>query len=250
VLARSVVVLLLLVTTGLSATQPIRQDVPPPAGAAMDGVRWLRLTNGDSVQIAAVRGPPGDGPYPTVVYLHGIGGLYADDVAWTRYLADAGYVVVAGCWLPVAADLNAGGVPCPDDSADRRASVDTLIDLARSLPTADANALALVGISAGGFQTFDVLARRHDIQAAVIDSGGTHASVDAISTPILMLGGEADPTVPITLQRSTEQALRMAGKDVSSEFYLGTGHMVLEDPVSSEAATARAIVFLDSHLRM
>jgi predicted esterase len=70
----------------------------------------------------------------------------------------------------------------------------------------------------------------------------------SISQP--MLGGEADPRVPITLQRSTEQALRLAGKDVSSEFYLGTGHMVLEDPVSGEAATARAIAFLDSHLRM
>ena len=223
--------------------------MPSPPGIALDGVRWLRITNGDSVQIAAVREPVGSGPFPIVVYLHGIGGLYSDDVRWTSHLADAGYLVLAGCWLPVAADPSVGGVACPQDSADRSTSVDTLIDAARLLPSADADRLALVGISAGGFQTFNVLSRRHDIAAAVVDSGGTRGAIDAIDTPILMLGGEIDPTVPITLQRSTRDALQAGGKDVSSEFYTQAGHMVLQDPVSTEAATARAIAFLNDRVR-
>ena len=43
--------------------------------------------------------PDGPGPFPTVVYLHGSSGLGLTQLQWLPRLADAGYLVLAGCYL-------------------------------------------------------------------------------------------------------------------------------------------------------
>jgi hypothetical protein len=104
---------------GQPATQPSptpRQveitvmDTTPPAGVDVPGAHWIKIRGAGGVanneQIAAVFRPPGQGPFPLVVELHGSGGLKDVDIKWAAQLAAAGFVAVAGCWASSAVPPN------------------------------------------------------------------------------------------------------------------------------------------------
>src|SRR5262249_5112939 len=159
--------------------------------------------------------------------LHGSGGLGAADIDWTRGLVAAGFLVVDGCWS------NGGGlqtVPCPLAVASGVDSVSALIAMARGQREVDGHRLALSGSSGGGVEVYDVLSRRQDVRAAVVDSGEADSPVAAITAPILILGGTADRTIPVSAQQATEQKLRDAGRVVESHYYEGGHHVVIGDP--------------------
>jgi carboxymethylenebutenolidase len=245
------VAVLLAAVCGGSATPPATQptalawrSVQAPAGFGVAGARWLRLTGAGglsaSQQLAAVLSPAGRGPFPTVLYLHGSVGLNLAQIEWTRRLVAAGFLVVAGCWS------DGGGlqaVPCPEAVASGFDSVSALIAMARAQHEVDGRRLALYGISAGGIEAYDVLSRRHDVRAAVVDSGESYAAVSAITARVLILGGTADTTIPVASQQATEEKLHAAGKAVESHYYDGGRHVVIEDPRFQDDATSRVVEF-------
>jgi dienelactone hydrolase len=93
----------------------------------------------------------GAGPSPVVVYLHGASGLTTPMLAWALRLAAAGFLTVAGCWKPTfafaAASASANVIGCPD--APVAVGIQGLIAAARTLPGARADAVGLLGLSAG-----------------------------------------------------------------------------------------------------
>jgi dienelactone hydrolase len=72
-----------------------------PAAAAAGGPEKVRITGGAVVLPGLLYKPPGAGPFPAVVAMHGCGGLFGKASApearhdsWGRHLADQGFVVL------------------------------------------------------------------------------------------------------------------------------------------------------------
>src|SRR5437868_5298629 len=77
-------------------------DTTPPPGVNVPGAHWIKILGAGGVasseQIAAVFRPPGQGPFPLVIELHGSSGLKDVDIKWAARLAEAGFITLAGCW--------------------------------------------------------------------------------------------------------------------------------------------------------
>jgi dienelactone hydrolase len=116
-------------------------------------------------QIAAVFRPPGQG---------------------------AGFVAVAGCWEPSTVppdtfqfyELTVTFIECPGLRASDVEAVAALIAAGRKQPGVRSDAVALYGMSAGGEAALGVLAARHDIRAAALDSGVGGPEASSINTPV------------------------------------------------------------------
>ncbi len=173
--------------------------------------------------------------------------MFRTDLSWTSHLAEAGFLVVAGCWTNTdglkVVYCGPGALPAPVDA------IGALIEAGREQPGASRARVGLFGFSAGGIEVYEVLSRRHDLRAGAVDSGFSQVDPATITTPILILGGTADPVVPVGAQRQTEEALRAAGRMVESHYYEGATHGVFLDPRSGADATAVAIAFFQRSLR-
>ena len=230
-----------------------------PIGFEVPGAQWIEIHRPDGrSQTAAFFVPAGHGPFPLVVYLHGVSGLMQRQLQWAPRLAAAGYLVFAGCYLaadttsvmpPVSTLLPCTGLG-PHDPSDKQAvatAYTTLVDAAKALPAAKPGPFGLVGVSNGAEVALDVVDQ--SLAAIVADSGFGSGPSFTGSSPILLLGGTADPEVAHTDLVAYEQALRAAGKNVVSHYYDGAGHVVTLFPTTTDDATQRAITFLDEHLR-
>src|SRR5688500_10152834 len=70
---------------GGSKTPPIVSTADAPAGTETLAVQWLRISVPDpGVMLAADARPPGPGPFPVVVVLHGTHGFAQEYVQWPR----------------------------------------------------------------------------------------------------------------------------------------------------------------------
>ena len=202
--------------------------------------------------------PPGAGRHPVVVVLHGSSGLAMVQLAWARRLADAGFVVLAGCYLDVAPSARVsspdGWVRCaglPDAAHSSAAGItrayDALLDTATSLPGVEPGVLGVIGVSYGGIVALST--REPRVRAIVADSGYGKAGPSIVTAPVLLLGMTDDPNVSHADVVGFERALRAAGKGVEAHYYSGTGHVATLDPAVAADATNRAIAFFTRNLR-
>ena len=242
-----------------------------PPGVNVPGARWIKVRgaggNARNEQIAAVFRPPGQGPFPLLVELHGSAGLKDVDVEWAAKLATAGFVTIAGCWQPSTVPPNTAQfyeitltfIACPNLSPGRSVqgplpgdfdAIAALIAAGRMQPGVRADIVGLYGESAGGGAGLAFLNIHHDIRAAVLDSpgAGPNPNVATITTPILVLAGTADEYVPFSEQQALVAALQQSGKDVEFHYYQGGRHTLILDPVNKNDASQRIIDFLKGRL--
>ena len=79
---------------------PIVTATEAPAGTNMLPAQWLTVTVPDlGVMRAAIARPPGAGPFPAVLVLHGTHGFAQQYVEWASDLASGGFIAVAACWF-------------------------------------------------------------------------------------------------------------------------------------------------------
>lgn len=205
-------------------------------------VDWLTITGADgnpaSRQTGHIVRPPGSGTYPILIYLHGSGGLTRGDLMVARQLADAGFLTLVVCWRQSAG--------CHQTVASDEGSVDAIVRVAQAQPGARVDRVGVLGISLGGWEVFNLLARRHDLSAGVADSAESGVDPAEIDAPILILAPEADRGV--SNSRETERALRGAGKSVEAHYFAGAGHVVTHDPHAGEEAITMSVDFLHRHL--
>jgi dienelactone hydrolase len=214
------------------------EPVGPPI--TEDVTVWLKGRWPDGYEtIAAIFSPPGDGPFPTVVYFHEAAGVTERQLELARRIAQGGFIVVAGCTLSDAR------VSCR-----RRfnlAETDNgFVDLAKLLPHARPGGVALVGASAGNSTALNLGSKRTDISAVVGDSG---VGLDYPSAPVLLLASRADSLIggEADLSERFEATLRARGTIVESHYYDNGGHIVLTNPETTDDAVQRTIAFLQKY---
>jgi len=162
--------------------------------------------------------PPGDGPFPAVIYNHGgsggnqIGGAPEET---SKALADNGYV---------------GFSPLrkPDTSLREKLNyIKEAVNYLKTLDYVDADRIGIMGFSQGGFLTFLSAAGLSDYKAVVIMASAVEIlngyldRVDGISAPVLLLIAENDKARQNHVQAMTElnNALEFAGREVKMIVY-------------------------------
>jgi len=259
-------------TRGGLATPPVVSATTAPAGTDAFKVQWVKVDVRDvGVMIAAIARPPGVGPFPSVLVLHGTHGFARQYVQVAEELAQKGLLAVAACWFS-----GGGGngsrfvtppIPCPDappmpamtSPESVRTAVQTvgaLVQATRGLPGVRADRLGLVGHSRGGGAAMNYVLQAGDVQAVVVHSGGygtqpaNHAA--EFNIPILILHGTADgaanggnAVTTVQMAREFEAALRREGKPVEAMYYDGGGHdSFFEDRTQYEDELTRMVTFL------
>jgi dienelactone hydrolase len=145
--------------------------------------------------------PPGKGPYPAVVYLHGSGGSRADLVGLASWLAARGAVALTIDSPFVGEQQQGTGMEALRQERDLavRGVIDTrrAVDALRSLPQVDDDRIGLVGFSAGARS------------AAIV------AGVEPRYSSVVLWSGGSEPVGAYTSQLPTE--LRLAAGSLLSD---------------------------------
>jgi dienelactone hydrolase len=202
---------------------------------------------------AAIRKPPGDGPFPAVIIFHGApGGRGMEQISgwslgmtggpvWERFLQE-GFVVVVGDYR--GGDWDTANVPSSGSNATAIDDGLAVVEHVESLPYVDASRVSLYGVSLGGNLVCFLISQRPTIHAAVLGApapiwfmameppeGGerfdfsslkldpevSSRNIAPIETPVLILVGTEDrlETMAVTLH----DALAKAGKSVRLDVY-------------------------------
>lgn len=158
--------------------------------------------------------PPGDGPFPLVVFGHGLSG-HPDD--FTRLLgawAEAGYLVAAPAFPLTNLEVSDSGANF-GDVANQPADVSFVIDEVLRLADepqsdltdlVDGERIGVAGLSLGGITTyaatFSDCCRDDRVDAAVVLAGAAEPADNLGSfagpadVPVLVMHGDADTVIP------------------------------------------------------
>jgi dipeptidyl aminopeptidase/acylaminoacyl peptidase len=105
-------------------------------------------------------------------------------------------------------------------------------------------------MSAGGQAALEVIAARHDIEAAALDSPADFVGdLSTITTPVIVLAGTADEYVPFADQKGLVDALQQARRNVEWHYYQGGRHTLILDPANKDDAMRRIIDFFSRRLK-
>jgi dienelactone hydrolase len=267
-----IVVSLLLTACSVSGGRLARLPSPLPVSPATSPfagetrAQWIYLEgSGGKRFLTAIMSPDGTARFPVVVILHGSDGLTKQYMAVAEHVARAGFLVVIGCWQAGQAGT-AGNKLCSDATPQSAWVSDPagnsgkeLIALARSLPNAKPDRVAIYGLSRGGHAALWAASTGANVQAVVVDAAGhapvispapptTLSVVAGLNAPVLLMHGTSDALVPVQQSREYEAAARVAGKQVEVAYFAGAGHMVSLVPEFQAEARSRAIAFLRKHL--
>jgi dipeptidyl aminopeptidase/acylaminoacyl peptidase len=250
-------------------TVPIVSAIDAPPGTETLAVEWMKVTvpSLGVLQVAVAR-PQGNGPFPTLLLLHGSHGFAQEYVRLAQDLAAGGVMAVAACWFRGSAGSGTRFVTpidCPEApplpgplSPEALQVLDTLVQTTRTLPGARPDRIALFGHSRGGGPIMKYILRGGDVQAAVLNSAGypNDLSTD-VKVPVLILHGSADSPADggvavtnVLMARDFEAKLRAAGKLVEAVYYEGGRHNDLfSNPTQYRDELQQMLAFLRRYLR-
>ncbi len=259
-------------TQGVLGTSPVVSIAGAPPGTETLAVQWVKIAVPRlGVMLAAVARPPGAGPFPTVILLHGSHGFAREYVRLAQDLASGGLLAVAVCWFQGGVGAGARFITpigCPESppmpnasSPEAMQTVDALVQAARTLPGARPDRIGLFGHSRGGGATLNYILRVGNVQAAVLNSAGYPSQLadlpSQVKAPVLMLHGTADSPADgggafsnVQMARDFEAMLRAAGKPVEAVYYEGGRHNgIFSSSTQYHDEVQRMLAFLLRHLR-
>ena len=159
--------------------------------------------------------PAATGPFPVVLFSHGLRGLPEDYESLIYGWVQDGFVVVA----PTYPNTNRGATSVDaGDLTNQPADATFVLDAVLGLSTTsgdllegalDTERVAAVGHSEGGITTvglFDACCRDPRLRAAIVLSGnglGSREPYSGTAAKVLYVHGDTDPLVPIALGRAT-----------------------------------------------
>jgi dienelactone hydrolase len=211
------------------------------AGCARPAVSFPNATPGAPRGIVGYEArPPGHGPFPAVVLMHGCHGVSSSTRDWARWLREHGYVAfIVDSWAP--RDIRDGCVPGPDIPNTER--FDDAVGALRWLHSrayVDRRRVGIMGWSNGGVFALAAVngpslerARRRGVlvpepgfaASVAVYPGGCYSLVhEQVVRPLLVLIGDADDwTLPDECARMVE-AMRGRGADATLVLYPGAVH--------------------------
>jgi dienelactone hydrolase len=220
--------------------------------------------------IAAVARPTGNGPFPTVLLLHGSHGFAQEYVHLAHDLARAGLQSMAACWFREGGGAGRRFItpiawpkaPSAPDPLSHEAirTVSALVCVARNLPTAQPDRIGLFGHSRGGGAALNYMLRSGDVQAGVLSSSRYPRQLADLAlgmkVPVLMLHGTADQAADggteftdVKMAQDFERALRSAGKTVEAVYYEGGRHNdIFDSSARYQDELQRMTVFFGQYL--
>src|SRR5262245_3651456 len=255
-------------TPGSPAAPPVVSTEEAPPGTETLRVQWLKVAApGLGVMLAAVARPSGAGPFPTVILLHGSHGFAHEYVRLAQDLAGGGVLAVAVCWFRDSAGSGSRFVTpigCPEAppipgalSPAAMQTLDALVQMARTLPGARPDRLALFGHSRGGGPILNYIVQSDTARAAVLNSAGYPNTLSTdVKAPILMLHGTADSPADggvavtnIEMAGDFEKRIRTAGKSVEAVYYdWGQHNDIFTSPAQYRDELQQMLKFLLRHL--
>jgi dienelactone hydrolase len=202
---------LLLVSSGRQISGPFNVTFTSADRAALDPVP------------AVFSVPEGRGPFPAVVLLHSCAGVTPGEIAWARWLDQAGYVTLVvnslAAWHSPDSCGNAADPSHPVHPDSREVAADALggLQYLRSQHQIISGRVAVIGWSSGGAAAIAAARARG---AAGLPSGPSFKAAVALypwpcqavpaggaaATPLLVLSGGNDVLVP------PEECLRQVGR--------------------------------------
>jgi dienelactone hydrolase len=212
--------------------------------------------------------PPGDGPFPVVLMLHGCAGLYETHAEWAGLLASWGYASLR------IDSFTPRGIAeiCTDilRPVPRAADVNGAIAYLQALPEIDAGRIAVMGWSHGAGVALQIAAEpgslRGDLKPAVKGAVALYPYCSRTSqpyrVPLLVLIGDADDWTPAGLCTDMVADLPPSSATVDLAVYPGAthsfdcracngaywGHRLVHDASAHDDAIARVAAFLEATL--
>jgi carboxymethylenebutenolidase len=194
------------------------------------------------------------GAHPAVVLLPGSFGWRADYAQFAQTFADSGFVALA---LDYYAETGRG----ISQYQERRnwpiwqSTVRNAVAYLDTLPVVSRRSIGLVGYSRGAFLAISVADSLSPIRAVVDFYGGGSDDDPPESRipsfpPLLILHGEADSEIPVTLAHRLFERLHDHGGDVEMHLYPGAEHVFngpwasTYSPADAADAWSRSIAFL------
>ncbi len=234
--------LLTLIAARMTRAQQPAADPPIPGADAFEALEFT-ADDGGALRYRLLKPLEVDlqQKYPLVLFLHGAGERGDENVRQLihggRNFADEGlrrrhpaFVVAPQCpaekkWVEVPWDRTKHEMPA--DPGETMRHVFELLDALQKEFPIDASRIYAVGLSMGGYGTWDILQRKPDLLAAAVPicGGGDPAYAKAfVTTPVWAFHGADDPAVPVTRSRDMIEALIAAGGHPIYTEYEGVGH--------------------------
>ena len=181
-----------------------------------------------------------DQKYPLLVFLHGAGERGTDNAAqltWGgKVLAEAVqakakcFVVAPQCppdrqWVNTPWAKGSYSTDAVKESDELRKVVEIVEKVSKESPI-DPDRVYVMGLSMGGFGTWDLIMRHGDLFAAAVPicGGGDPSKANEITTKVWAFHGAADSVVPTEGTREMVEALKKAKNDPRYTEYPGVGH--------------------------
>jgi dienelactone hydrolase len=241
------------------------------ASPSQQGPEWqsVDVPRVGAVSVTVAK-PSGNGPFRTIIILHGTHGFAAEYLDLARDLARHGVLAVAVCWFSGGAgegrrfvtplDCPAGTPAMPMADSDQAfATIDSVVAAVRAMPDSCDNQIVLFGHSRGGGAVRNYLLRGGHVQGGIMNSAGYDPSRDVslLKAPILILHGTADSPADggssftnVGQVRAFEAAVRAARKPVEAHYYRGGTHNgMFTDRRQRSDEVRRILRFMRSRLR-
>ncbi len=214
-------------------------------------VSAAQYSSGDKQITVETYVPDSVGAFPAVIALHGSGGIregWADNPA--RLLAARGFAVFVPHYFERTGDV------WVDDRTIRQKfpvwmqTIADAITWTTQQPKVDAARVALLGFSLGGYLALSVASQDRRVSAVIEYFGGLPQQLEQHAgslPPILILHGEADPTVPVSEARKLQRLCEQHDVKHEVQIYPGVGHG-FSGPTLFDAGL-RTLKFLNEQLR-
>ena len=174
--------------------------------------------------------PAGDGPFPTVLALHGWGANAHDLIALSPIL-NGGQALVLSPEGPVTFEiaqgvpghgwfpLTEGGPPSPAEVDAAREALERFLTQAASRYPIDPRKLVLLGFSQGGVMAYELALREPSRFAGLIalsswlpeKAADVGAAPGLEQLPVLVMHGTEDPLIPVARAREARERLNQLG---------------------------------------
>ncbi|NNL65860.1 MAG: hypothetical protein HKP30_06445 [Myxococcales bacterium] len=171
--------------------------------------------------------PAGDGPFPTILALHGWG-ANAHDLLGLAPLLHRGQALVLSPEGPVAFEaapgmpgygwfpITGGGPPSPGEFEAGRDAVRSFLDEAEKRYPVDRRKIVVMGFSQGGVMAYDLVLNDPDRFCGLIAlsswlpesiAGPIEKQPGHENFPVLVMHGTEDPMIPVARGQESREAL-------------------------------------------